>query len=124
MDHSQRSNMITPEQAIANVEQRVRELRLKSEWVNKEMGGLPVTERSAQIHCLFEGLCPVCGGEVTLTRVGGSRRFLNEMVFMGSHEVCEWEAVLDSCDDGGVEFKCKNGHEHYVGYSFVSGDWH
>ncbi len=116
--------MITPEQAIANVERRVRELRLESEWINKEVGGLPVAERPAQIYCLFEGLCPVCGSEVTLIRVSGTRRFLDEMVFMGNHEICEWKRATEfSKGGGGVEFKCKNGHEHYIGYSFASGDW-
>ena len=116
--------MITPEQAIANVERRVRELRLEREWINKEMGGLPVVERSSQIHCLFEGLCPACGSSTTLIRVGGVPKFLDEMVFMGDHEIQVWEYVPKLGDDGGVEFKCKNGHEYYVGYSFASGDWH
>ena len=63
---------------------------------------------------------PTCGSEVTLIRVGGTPRFLNEMVFMGDHEIHEWEKPPE---EGSVEFLCKNGHEHRVGYSFVSGDW-
>ena len=112
--------MITSEQAIANVERRVAELRLGHEWINKEMSGLPVNDRANQIHCLFEGLCPTCGGEVTLIRVGGTRRFLDEMVFMGDHEIHKWKMAPEG---GSVEFLCKSGHEHYVGYSFASGDW-
>lgn len=116
--------MITPEEAIANVERRVRELRLDREWVNKEMGGLPVRDRAGQIHCLFEGLCPACGSDVTLIRVGGSPEVLATMVFMGDHEIQVWAAMPELSGDGGVEFKCKNGHEHYIGYSFSSGDWY
>ena len=115
--------MITPEQAIANVERRVRELRLQDEWVNKEMGGPPVQSRPSQIHCLFEGLCPTCGSKVMLFRVGGTPRFLNEMVFMGDHEIQEWKTAPEFDAGGSVEFKCENGHEHYIGYSFASGDW-
>ena len=114
--------MITPEQAIKNVERRVRELQRKHEWFNEEMGGLPIQDRAGQIHCLFEGLCPTCGGKVTLASVEGTRRFLDEMVFMGDHEIRECVSIVG--DSGGVEFKCKNGHEHYIGYSFASGDWH
>ena len=115
--------MITPAEAIANVERRVAELRLKHQWLNKEMGELPVVERSRQIYCLFEGLCPACGCKTTLIRVGGTRRFLDKMVFMGNHEICEWER-LQIGDSGGVDFKCKNGHKCYIGYSYASGDWH
>ena len=113
--------MITPEEAIANVERRVKELRLEGEWINKEMGGLPVEDRVDQIHCLFEGMCPICGSDVTLISVSGTRRFLDEMVFIGDHKIMECSNVAG--DSGGVEFKCKNGHEHYVGYSFNCGDW-
>lgn len=111
--------MITPEQAIINVERRVAELRLAA---NKEMGGLPVSDRTDQIHCLFEGRCPTCGSKVTLVSVGGIPKFLDEMVFMGAHEIWPWEETQFG-DSGCIDFKCKNGHEHNVGYSFASGDW-
>ena len=119
--------MITPEQAVKNVERRVAEMRLQHEWFNKEMGGLPVQDRTNQIHSLFEGLCPTCGSKVTLVRVGGIPKFLDEMVFMGDHEINAWEKTQSDDglgDSGGVEFECENEHKHYVGYSFACGDWH
>lgn len=116
--------MITPEEAVANVERYVKDRQWEREWINKEFGGLPVAERAHQIHCLFEGLCPTCGSKVILVRVGGVPKFLEEMQFIGNHEIQVWETAPELGDNGGVEFECKNGHEHYVGYSFSSGDWH
>jgi len=113
--------MITPEEAVAWQENRVRELRLGNERVNKEMGRLPLEDRVDQIYCLFEGICPICGSDAMLISVRGTRRFLDEMVFIGDHEILECSSVAG--DSGGVEFRCKNGHEHFVGYSFNSGDW-
>ena len=114
--------MITPEQAVKNVERRVAEIRLAHQWVSEEMGGLPVQDRTNQIHCLFEGLCPTCGSKVTLVSIDGTPKFLDEMVFMGDHEIWPWKKTQFG-DSGCIDFKCKNGHEHNVGYSFSSGDW-
>lgn len=115
--------MITLEEAIAEAEDRVQELRWRREWINKEMGGLPVIDWPNQIFCLFEGVCPVCSQDVDIVSVGGTPDFLEEQQFSGEYTTYTWTCTQSGGRrlDGGVGFRCKNGHEHYVEHS--NGDW-
>lgn len=66
----------------------------------------------------------MCGQDVNIVSVGGTREFLSEHTFSGDHDIIVWNCTPKyDCRqlDGGVGFCCENGHKHYVEYS--NGDW-
>lgn len=80
----------------------------------------PIEERSEQIFTLFEGACPTCGSDAEITDVGGTPEFHKHQQFTSKHAKSVW-VIMDVPDQGGVEFKCENGHNHYASYSY--GGW-
>ena len=88
----------------------------------------PISERCAQIFCLFESVCPICGEDATITAVGGTPEFHERQQF-SEGVVSVWNTddpwgekePTEPTDQGGVEFECENGHRHYISHAY--GDW-
>jgi hypothetical protein len=89
----------------------------------------PITDRAKQIWNLFEGTCPDCGEDTTITRVAGTADWLENFTWTGDHEVMQyptdetdrWPNEPVETMRGSVDFRCEEGHEHYTEWSH--GDW-
>ena len=114
--------MITLDEAITEAGSRVKELRQRQEWLNAEMGGLPVVNWPSQVICLLKGICPVCGLDVTIISVGGTPEFLSKYLFSGYPGACIWIPYKRDRFDGGVALRCKKGHKHYIRHTKAGWD--
>lgn len=127
--------MITPERAVERLEQNVKERQGRVARLEKHCGPLPIEDRTNQICLLFEGICPTCGNDTDVIRVGGRSRFRQDYGedFDREAEIVPWQErdfywygergkfVCEPSDEGEIDFVCTKGHEHCVGHAY--GDW-
>jgi hypothetical protein len=70
-------------------------------------------DQARKIESIFGGVCPWCGGDLALTKVGGTSSFLAEDSYEGDFEVNEWEPADDG-EIGELEFQCAMEPEDHV----------
>jgi len=88
------------------------------EAITQRMGfPIPPVDPSQRVFYLFESVCPECGADTTITDVGGPPKFHKEFQWTGEHTV----TIRPEASYGWVEFKCAQGHEHYIEH--CHGDW-
>lgn len=83
-------------------------------------------ETESEVFQLFEGCCPTCKGDVEVVSAGGITKFQQQQTWLLELPIefnywCE-DASLDFTIIGGVQFKCEDGHKHYIELNKF-GDW-
>ena len=94
-------------------------LARRKEMVLREHHG--ELHRGAEIHLLFEGVCPTCFDDIEPILMTGSAEFLEERGD-DAIETRLWNEVPVHAEIGDITFKCPQGHVHSV-IKHWDGDW-